>query len=296
MAPLRLPSSSSLSSVSYSALRPQSSVLSQLASIPASKRHVATRRRLVKRLNIQGAPSLKTHKVLRLENQINVPIGSHILFNPPPAAPNVFHTPLKFMPESDTRRQLLEHAALPSMYNFPTQTTDRNEISRETATELFNGGNAFKEAARALGYGRDSMTGAAIKTTEPFQASPITLPSTALHSIPKSYPVGLAPRVAKESMLPPLAYKARPEPKMLTQEQVNEIRGLRRERPDEWTIGKICKKYGCNFGIVRAIWASSEAGEKHEEHLTEVKQKWGRKRTVARLERKRRKALWEMDA
>ena len=35
----------------------------------------------------------------------------HIIYNPPPSAPNVYHTPTIFLPKTDRRRQLYEAAA-----------------------------------------------------------------------------------------------------------------------------------------------------------------------------------------
>lgn len=35
----------------------------------------------------------------------------HIIYNPPPSAPNVYHTPTMFLPKTDRRRQLHEAAA-----------------------------------------------------------------------------------------------------------------------------------------------------------------------------------------
>ena len=37
----------------------------------------------------------------------NSPRQDHIIFNPPSSAPSVYHTPLKFMPLADKRRELL---------------------------------------------------------------------------------------------------------------------------------------------------------------------------------------------
>src|SRR5256885_13642591 len=38
-------------------------------------------------------------------------IHDHILYNPPPSAPNVYHTPTIFLPKSDKRRQIHDVAA-----------------------------------------------------------------------------------------------------------------------------------------------------------------------------------------
>lgn len=41
----------------------------------------------------------------------------HIIFNPPSSAPNVYHTPTKFLPKSDPRRAL--HTSAPTPANAP---------------------------------------------------------------------------------------------------------------------------------------------------------------------------------
>ncbi|TKA30807.1 hypothetical protein B0A50_02527 [Salinomyces thailandicus] len=44
----------------------------------------------------------------------------HIIFNPPSSAPNVYHTPLKFLPPSDPRRKL--HSLAPTKTANPPST------------------------------------------------------------------------------------------------------------------------------------------------------------------------------
>src|ERR1700760_2184110 len=73
-------------------------------------RREATSRRLRQRLALPEAPSMRTTKT-------SGPKSSHVVFNPPSASPNVFHTPLKFLPANDARRKLYENG--PSLYNLP---------------------------------------------------------------------------------------------------------------------------------------------------------------------------------
>jgi hypothetical protein len=188
------------------------------------------------------------------------------------------------------------------MYNLPRQQhrggKDEEEQGLRDLKSVFQAGSVFKDAARALGYGGDTVGSSALaSTTAPFTVSPVTLPGTALHSIPHTFPLGLAPRLPDSTFLPPLTYnKPRPEPRTLTQAEVEEIAELRQSDPKTWTISALCKKFGCNFGIVRAIKVNHEAHNAHEEGLKATKSRWGRKKTIARMERTRRKALWERDA
>jgi hypothetical protein len=70
------------------------------ANIPA-RRHESTYRRTKKALNVAPDASF-------------LPTGNtqqdHVIFNPPSAAPSVLHTPLKFLPKDDKRRQLFAKA------------------------------------------------------------------------------------------------------------------------------------------------------------------------------------------
>ncbi|KAH6674299.1 mitochondrial ribosomal protein subunit L20-domain-containing protein [Halenospora varia] len=72
-----------------------------LLSLNAStRRHQSSYRRAKQRLNVKPDSSF-------LQSN-NSPQQDHIIFNPPSAAPSVFHTPLKFLPKEDKRRQFLE--------------------------------------------------------------------------------------------------------------------------------------------------------------------------------------------
>ncbi|KAF2099843.1 hypothetical protein NA57DRAFT_75347 [Rhizodiscina lignyota] len=64
-------------------------------------RHESSRRRLIKRLRLPPAPSFAQSSSQRAQ----------IIFNPPSSAPNVYHTPLKFLPKSDPRRRLYSLAS-----------------------------------------------------------------------------------------------------------------------------------------------------------------------------------------
>ncbi len=68
-----------------------------------SRRHESSYRRTRHRLNIKPESSFLQSK--------ESPTRDHIIFNPPAAAPSVFHTPIKFLPKEDKRRQLLAATA-----------------------------------------------------------------------------------------------------------------------------------------------------------------------------------------
>jgi hypothetical protein len=75
----------------------------------SAKRHSSSTRRTKKALNIPPHPSF-----LRPPEAV----GNTIIFNPPASEPSVYHTPFKFLPKSDSRRQ----ANLPSLLSGGTRS------------------------------------------------------------------------------------------------------------------------------------------------------------------------------
>jgi hypothetical protein len=192
------------------------------------------------------------------------PKTSHIIFNPPPASPNVYHTPLKFLPLNDIRRKLYETG--PSLYNLPKDTP----------------------AADVGRYSHISNDGTQLPT-------PFTRPGTALHEIGSTFPIALSPRLPDDAPLPPAIHYA-PYERPLTQAQVEEIRTLRTTKPFEWTVAKLAERFGCKQQLVKAIAISPKAHEKYVKRLEKVKNKWSERRSLAKRGRARREVLWGMDA
>lgn len=97
-------------SISQPLLRLNSLLKPSNSSSNICRRHESSYRRHTQRLSLPPAPSFTPGA--------SAPSSSHIIFNPPSASPNVYHTPLKFLPPSDKRRTLYASAA-PSLYNIP---------------------------------------------------------------------------------------------------------------------------------------------------------------------------------
>jgi len=223
------------------------------------RRGEATYRRHVKKLSIPPAPSFGPQKPTRRRLDDSIPATSHIIFNPPPTAPNVYHTPLKFMPKSDRRRQLYTDSNTPSLYNIPRSSVNGNGSSQDV--------------------------------------SPIAKPGTALHEIARStLPSSLLPRVPDSDPMPPALKPITDKLYHITPEQVREMQALRKQDPKQWTIDRLAEKYGCSTLFVRICAKNFEAGKAHFERLDETKKRWGRKKTLARQDRTRRKDLWGRDA
>lgn len=224
--------------------RPQCLFRSSKPSSPIeSRRYESSYRRHVKRANLPPAP-FTTPKPSQ-------PKGSHIIFNPPPSSPNVYHTPLKFLPANDGRRQLYVQAQ--SLYTVASSSR---------------------------------------KVPSPW---PVTKPGTALHESTSTVPTALLPRIPEGAPLPP-ALKPRAEKRYhLGQEEIEEIRRLRMGDPSTWTRDKLAEKFGCSSFFVGVICPNHEAGKAHEKRIEEVKNRWGPRKTDARRQRERRKALWGRD-
>jgi len=84
---------------------------SRVATSRVHCRYESSYRRHIQRLSIPPAPSF-THSPKKASS---IPPASHVIFNPPSSAPNVYHTPLKFLPRGDRRRSL--YASAVSMHN-----------------------------------------------------------------------------------------------------------------------------------------------------------------------------------
>ncbi|KAI8948427.1 mitochondrial ribosomal protein subunit L20-domain-containing protein [Xylaria longipes] len=85
----------SLSHATSSSAVTRSPVFRSVFRSVASQRHQSTTSRTKKALKIAPHPDFLTPRSGQ----------NHIIFNPPAAAPSVYHTPFKFLPKSDPRRQ-----------------------------------------------------------------------------------------------------------------------------------------------------------------------------------------------
>jgi hypothetical protein len=79
-----------------------------------SRRHESSFRRTKQRLRVKPDPSFASSDSYTQD---------HIIFNPPSSAPSVYHTPSKFLPPNDRRRQLIAdipgHAPLSQTSKLP---------------------------------------------------------------------------------------------------------------------------------------------------------------------------------
>jgi hypothetical protein len=69
---------------------------------PSFRRHQATYRRTRSRLNIKPDPDFLPSKT---------ELHDHIIYNPPPSMPNVYHTPNIFLPKNDQRKVMASSQA-----------------------------------------------------------------------------------------------------------------------------------------------------------------------------------------
>ncbi|OHE97937.1 hypothetical protein CORC01_06800 [Colletotrichum orchidophilum] len=160
--------------------------------------------------------------------------GDTIIFNPPSAAPSVYHTPFKFLPASDPRR-------------------------RANLSALFASSSSSQAAAAAS----SSSSTAAAAAARPLLPPALNVPSR-----------GSNPRYH------------------LSKEDVAEIRRLRAEDPDFWSVSALARKFDCSETFITICTpAPREHKERLARKLEAVKGRWGGIRTKAREDRSRRKEM-----
>ncbi|KAK5164763.1 uncharacterized protein LTR77_009426 [Saxophila tyrrhenica] len=89
----------------------------------ACRRNASSFRRTRKALRVKPDPSFAPSKTEPTD---------HIIFNPPSSAPNVYHTPSKFLPASDPRRKL--HTLAPSSTTTPPSTPSTSSPNEASAS------------------------------------------------------------------------------------------------------------------------------------------------------------------
>ena len=177
---------------------------------PTQKRHAASYRRARSKLNIKPDPSFLPSKI---------EAHDHIIYNPPPSMPNVYHTPTIFLPKDDRRRAIQ----------------------------------------------------AALEPTS---------------------------QVAVAGTLPPPVSKPYEKRYHLNEEDIREMKRLRREDPDQWSATQLQKKFDCSGVFVRFVIRGMSKEKMEQQKLVSetVKSNWGIKRRVAREDRAIRKEKWFRDA
>ncbi|KAI0451199.1 mitochondrial ribosomal protein subunit L20-domain-containing protein [Xylaria acuta] len=132
----------------------------------ASRRHQSTTSRTKKMLKIPPHPDFLTPHSGQ----------NHIIFNPPAAAPSVYHTPFKFLPKSDPRRQanLSQLLRSSSDLDASSRSAQLPPLSRaiETREKKYNVTREQVEEMRQL-RASDPMTWSVHKLAEKFECTPL---------------------------------------------------------------------------------------------------------------------------
>lgn len=76
---------------------------------------------------------------------------------------------------------------------------------------------------------------------------------------------------------------------------IAEIRKLRLGDPEKWTRVKLAEKFGCSQFFVGMLVKVPEKAERVSREHAAAREKWGKRRTMAREDRERRKVLWGRD-
>ncbi|KAF1958114.1 hypothetical protein CC80DRAFT_373204, partial [Byssothecium circinans] len=207
-------------------------------------RHESTTRRHRKLLALPHAPSFAP----------STPQPT-LIFNPPSAAPSVYHTPLKFLPNGDKRKQLYT--------SFLTAST---------------------QAAYRTSTGSIAQPGTPLYSRTSTSTSASTAAASSAHLPPRPSAALPAPVRA------PYEKKYH-----LTDTDIREMQRLRREDPDTWTRVRLAEKFQCSQFFVGMVAKDGEkAGRVQREH-EEARGRWGERRRGARVDRGRRREGWGRD-
>lgn len=79
----------------------------------------------------------------------------------------------------------------------------------------------------------------------------------------------------------------------LSEKEIKEIISLKKRSPDEWTNGKLARKFGCSNSFISICLSYSGVDDTNRKELMKarleaVKAKWGPRRTKAREDRLKR--------
>jgi len=182
---------------------------------PQSRRHQSSYRRSRSRLNVKPDASFLPSKTEPHD---------HIIYNPPPSAPSVYHTPTIFLPKGDRRRQIHDAAI-----------ADNPQLANATLT------------------------------------GQIKLPPPVRKPYEKKYHV--------------------------TEEQMNEMRALRKEDPLKWSASQLAKRFECSSLFASFVTEGLAPGKKEQQRQVTavVQSRWGSKRRIAREDRQLRREKWYRD-
>lgn len=180
-----------------------------------SRRHQSSYRRSRSRLNVKPDASFLPSRTEPHD---------HIIYNPPPSAPSVYHTPTLFLPKSDRRRQMHD-AAIASN----------------------------PQLANAFSW--------------------------------------------DQQKLPPPVRKPYEKKYHVTEEQMNEMRALRKEDPLKWSASQLAKKFACSSLFASFVTEGLAPGKKEQQQQVTaiVQSRWGPKRRIAREDRQIRREKWYRD-
>jgi hypothetical protein len=97
---------------------------------------------------------------------------NHIIFNPPSSAPSVYHTPFKFLPKSDPRRQANLSQLLRSSSDLPTPALPPPSRTTETRQKQYNVTREQVEEMREL-RASDPAMWSVHELAKKFQCTPL---------------------------------------------------------------------------------------------------------------------------
>lgn len=101
---------------------------------------------------------------------------------------------------------------------------------------------------------------------------------------------------ATSGPLPP-RLSNKPEPERMSDEDIEEMRRLRKEDPDTWTAASLARKFGCTqtFVMTKAPLKMSERKKRvraRDAEHEKMRSQWGEKKSLIREIRQKRREFW----
>ncbi|KAK8176174.1 mitochondrial ribosomal protein subunit L20-domain-containing protein [Phyllosticta citrichinensis] len=186
-----------------------------------------------------------------------------IIYNPPSSAPNVYHTPLKFLPANDRRRQL---AALQARAAAAQSVAQGASPITRTGTQL-SAPSGYNATLNSLASSYGNISSSSSSSSHPSNSN-------------------------SAQKLPPPLRQPYEKKYHLTETDVAEIRRLRASDPVTWSRQKLADKFDCSPFFVGLVAPAPEHAQRKADEVEELKKRWGPRRRAAREDRKRRKEMW----
>ena len=188
---------------------------------------------------------------------------------------------------------------LPWILSPPSKVARRHESSsRRTTKRLRTKPDPSFTASISPSQVRDHIVfNPPSSAPSPYQTPSAFLPSNdPRRALRSQYREHANPHNDPDQPLPPPLRIAQPRKYHLEPKEISEIRRLRDLDPFKYTRIKLAEQFGCTPYFVGIVAPTTKKKKDHENKILEqIKSRWGKRRTEAREDRKKRRELWGRD-